>query len=504
MIHRCKYALLLLAMLSLPFVFAAGCSHNNSNDNIVSYGKIKVHYENLPDDVETVYFSLFTPAGTCIWGPKQANIAEHPDYVSLYQVPVRCTSLCMACYDSEAKRVKYFYSTPVTVTAGETQDIENPELQDVDNVSLLSYKVENDLRAHTGDTVGFQVMAVMGTADDHYYQDLSEYATWSVDKDNRLATTDAQGNAIKSKGTYRCLDTVDSEVKVSAAFGVYADSANVDITNASIAKAEFYSDITEVLPADLSGKISGTLPLPTGADIVPVMFVAEWSDGETSLLNTSASWENNDYTGYIAANRGRLVGIGNKPDREEKIESVQVIAKYVSNGKEYSDTVDVTVVDADLSGLALTSESVEIDAGSDIPVFVMGVYGAQGIKVLQPSFAYKWSSDDEAVVKVTGTDKPLAEAAGFAKLTATSTVKNTYKASCDVTVTSDDESADETESESADETESGSADETESGSADETESGSADETESGSADETESGSADETESGSTDETESEG
>lgn len=445
--YRCKIALFSLTVLTLFAVLTVGCSHNNSNDNIVSYGKIRMHYENLPDDVETVYFSLFTPAGTCIWGPRQAIIDEHPDYVSLYQVPVRCTSLAMACYDADAKKVKYFYSTPVTVVAGETLDIENPEIQDVDKVSLLSYNVEHDLRAHTGDTIGLQAMAVMGTADANYYQDLTEYATWSVNKESRLATTDAAGNNIASKGVYRCLNTADDSVEVSAAFGSYSDYANVDITNATITSAELYSDVMEVALADISGKISSTLPLPTGADIVPVMFVATWSDGKTSLLNTSASWENDDYVGYIAANRGRLVGIGNKEDREEKVESVKIVAKYVSNSKEFSDTANVTVVDADLTGLALNSDSFACDIGDEVPVAVMGTYGSQGIKVLLPAYAYKWSSDDEAIVAVSDVEQPLAMSEGIAKLTATSSIKSTYKTSCEVTVVpaAADEGADEAE-----------------------------------------------------------
>ena len=447
MMYRCKFVLLALAAVTLAAALAAGCSNSNSNDNIVSYGKIKMHYENLPDDVETVYFSLFTPAGTCIWGPKQANIADHPDYVALYQVPVRCTSLAMACYDADAKKVKYFFSTPVTITAGETLDIENPDIQDADKVSLLNYKVEHNLRAHTGDTISLQAMAVMGTPEEHYYQDITEYATWSVNKEDRLATTDAEGNSIVSKGVYRCLNTADN-VEVSAAFGAYNDFAAVDITNATIASAEFYSEIAEAFPDGIGAKINSTLPLPTGADIVPVMFVAKWSDGVRSLLNSSASWENDDYTGYIAANRGRLVGIGNKPDREEKIESVQIVAKYTCNGKEVSDTAEVTVVDADLTGLALNSDSFEVGVGTEIPVFVMGVYGDQNIKVLLPPFAYKWSSDDEAVVSAEGLAKPVAESAGSAKLTASSTVKKALKASCEVIVDGDDEEETDEESQS--------------------------------------------------------
>ncbi|MBQ7567203.1 hypothetical protein IJT17_00180 [bacterium] len=439
MIYRCRLSVWLAAVLALIMtVSVTGCSNSSSNDNIVSYGKIKIKFADLPEDVDSLYFSMFTAAGTSAWGPKSMLKEDIGDYVSLYQVPIRCTSLAVAGYDEDAKEVKYFYSCPVTLVAGETLDIDDAVLESAEKIKMLDYSVQNDLRARPGDVISLCAMAVFGTAAEHYYQDLTEYATWSVGTDGRLSATNSDGEKYTAKGKYRCLSTVDPNVAVTAALGSYSDDAIVDITDAKITTASFTNDINDLMSKGISGKIGSTLPIPTGADFVQILFVANWDDGVSSLLNSAASWETSDRIGYTETNfLGCVVGVGNKEDAddEDKLDSAKIVASFTSAGKEFSDSVNVTVVDASLTGLALNSDEEEAYVGDSVLLYAYGIYGSDDVRAILPTFEYKWSSSNTSVVSVDDDGILNANEAGTSLVTATSLLKSNYKASCQVTVT---------------------------------------------------------------------
>lgn len=434
-----KLFALCAVVLMVTVLLSTGCSNSNSNSKLKNYGRIRLTYENLPEDVASMYISLYNGAGACL-STKSVDLADYPTSVMVYGVNIRCKSLAIACYDEAAESVKYFDSQEVTVKANETTDVKDMTFTAADKVTFRSYGFDIDtLRAHTGDTIAFSNIVSVGTDADHYWMDLSDYSTWTVGTKDRLSSTSASDKTL-AKGHYRCLSTVDDNVPVVAKFGKYEANGCVDITDATVSDTGLFATYQEALA--FTPEISSTLKVPDGADYRYLYHVAKWSDGIISLCNTSSEWgwkridaEGNsiDDNGEMASNHGRIKSyIVSDDESDDVVFSIQ--ATYTSNDKSYEDTCSVQVTDADLTGIKVNPTTKTVTKGDEFVVVPLGVYGTD-TEVELDGEAFTVSSDDPACVEPNASIWYCfsAKDVGTAVLTFVEKTKK-YEAKCTVTV----------------------------------------------------------------------
>ena len=438
MFKHSKSLVLCALVLMATVVLSVGCTDNKTNDNIKNYGRIRLLYKNLPDDVESMFISYYNEAGSrMIEQPKVVNISEFPEACLLYAVDIRCKSLAVGCYDKEAARVKYFFSTRIELKANETKDIEVAEFTPADKVNFRSFCLDvESLRAHTGDYISFESIASVGTDADHYWMDLSDFSTWTVEKDQRLSATDSADRKLL-KGSYRCLNTVDDDVPVKATFGSYTAEGDVDITEATVSETELFSNFQDAKTFTNAIGESGVVQVPTGADYCRIYQVAKWSDNEISLCNTSSSWARRDDNQELATNRGRIRANtveNTESDAERSAEELMVQATYTSGSKEFVDSCKIKVVEATLTGIVVKPETLTVAKDDDFALIATGVYGS-GVEVELDRYAYTVSSDVPTCVEPDANNVFLftAKDVGTAVLTFTDKVKG-HTAKCTVTV----------------------------------------------------------------------
>ncbi len=450
----------LASLLSLSFillftaVLVSGCKNDSSNDNISSYAKIIVVHDDWPDDVGFFSFAAYNTAGECIWGPSD-TVAQ--DRVSMYAVPIVANSFSVTYYDTEGVNPLYFYSSPIELAAGEVITVENPDFKSVNNLNFMAFDCGCDARAHVGDQVSFSCTAIIDSSDGYYLQNLTEYCKWSTSETTHVATTDSD-SANLGKGNYRCVSVtpVDSPTIVTATLGKYASDCELEITDATITKAELTLDydsyVVDLLEADAEAKAEAitSTSVPTGADLFPVFFVATWSDGEYSLLNSSASWTTTNKV-VCEVYDGALVGfIAN----EDSSNQATIKAEYTSNSKTLEASLEVDVIDADVSAVYVNINPIGMDVGDVYSPTVYATYGNSTDKVdcvLPSIIGYTLSSSDKSVVSVSGGDI-VANQKGSSTVTVTSRAKSSIKTTFDVDV-DEEEPEEEPEEETEEETE---------------------------------------------------
>ncbi len=448
----------LASLLSLSFillftaVLVSGCKNDSSNDNISSYAKIIVVHEDWPDDVGFFSFAAYNTAGECIWGPSDV-VAQ--DRVSMYAVPIVANSYSITYYDTDGVNPLYFYSSPIELEAGEVITIENPDFESVDNFNFVDFACSSDARAHVGDLVSFDCTAIINGSDGYYFQNLTEYCKWATDDTTHVATTDADSNKL-GKGTYRCVSVTpaDKPVNVTATFGKYASDCDLEITDATITKAELTLDYegyvgeeTETKAEAKAEAITST-SVPTGAELFPVFFVATWSDGQYSLLNSSAVWVTSNKL-VCEVNDGCLVGF---IADEENANKATIQATYSSNGNTLEADLNVTVIDADITSIMVADETIGVDVGDIYSPVVYATYANSTSEVtctLPEVFGYTLSSSDKSVASVEDGDV-IANKVGEAIITVTSTAKSSVKTTFKVCVV---EASDDSPEEPAEDTE---------------------------------------------------